>query len=80
MSAAPAAGPLLALVLGSLAVVAAVLARLGVLLGGADPVEAGAVQLLVLIGLLAIESAAVLITLELVARGRIDRAGSYRRL
>lgn len=55
-------------------------AFIGVLLGGADPIEAGAVQLLVLIGLLAIESIAVLITLELVARGRIDHAESYRRL
>ncbi|MFB4305242.1 ABC transporter permease [Actinomadura sp. GTD37] len=55
-------------------------AFVGVLLGGADPVEAGAVQLLVLIGLLAIESIAVLITLELVARGRLDHAASYRRL
>lgn len=49
-------------------------AFVGVLLGGADPVQAGAVQLLVLIGLLAIESIAVLITLELVARGRFAGA------
>jgi putative ABC transport system permease protein len=55
-------------------------AFVGVLLGGADPVEAGAIQLLVLIGLLAVESIAVLITLELVAIGRLDRAGSFRRL
>lgn len=48
-------------------------AFVGVLLGGADPVEAGATQLLVLIGLLAIESIAVLITLELVATGRLTR-------
>ncbi|MDL4773249.1 MULTISPECIES: ABC transporter permease [Thermomonosporaceae] len=46
-------------------------AFVGVLLGGADPVQAGATQLLVLIGLLAIESAAVLITLELAATGRL---------
>ena len=46
-------------------------AFVGVLLGGADPVEAGAIQLLVLIGLLAVESIAVLITLELVATGRL---------
>ncbi|MFI0406368.1 ABC transporter permease [Actinomadura sp. 3N508] len=45
-------------------------AFVGVLLGGADPVEAGAIQLLVLVGLLAVESIAVLITLELVATGR----------
>ncbi|TYB49083.1 ABC transporter permease [Actinomadura chibensis] len=48
-------------------------AFVGVLLGGADPVEAGAVQLLVLVGLLAVESVAVLITLELVATGRLTR-------
>ncbi|QXJ23248.1 ABC transporter permease [Actinomadura graeca] len=46
-------------------------AFVGVLLGGAGPVEAGATQLLVLIGLLAIEAVAVLITLELVATGRL---------
>ncbi|TDD64376.1 ABC transporter permease [Actinomadura darangshiensis] len=54
-------------------------AFIGVLLGGADPVEAGAIQLLVLIGLLAIESIAAIVTLELVATGRLDRAASYRR-
>ncbi|MEU6034553.1 ABC transporter permease [Actinomadura sp. NPDC047616] len=46
-------------------------AFVGVLLGGADPIEAGATQLLVLVGLLAIEAVAVLITLELVATGRL---------
>ncbi|TDB85030.1 ABC transporter permease [Actinomadura sp. KC216] len=46
-------------------------AFVGVLLGGADPVDAGAIQLLVLVGLLAVESIAVLITLELVATGRL---------
>ncbi|MEU6751933.1 ABC transporter permease [Spirillospora sp. NPDC046719] len=50
-------------------------AFVGVLLGGADPVQAGATQLLVLIGLLAIEVIAVLITLELVAAGVLTRAG-----
>ncbi|TDC58206.1 ABC transporter permease [Actinomadura sp. KC345] len=54
-------------------------AFVGVLLGGADPVEAGAIQLLVLIGLLAIESIAVLITLELVATGRLHGATSKGR-
>ncbi len=44
-------------------------AFVGVLLGGADPVQAGAAQLLVLIALLAVESASALLTLELVARG-----------
>ncbi|MVZ99235.1 ABC transporter permease [Actinomadura sp. LD22] len=56
-------------------------AFVGVLLGGADPAQAGATQLLVLIGLLAIEVVAVLITLELVAAGVLTRArpdGSVR--
>jgi UDP-glucose/iron transport system permease protein len=48
-------------------------AFVGVLIGSGDPVQAGAAQLLVLIGLLAAESVAVVITLELVARGRIRR-------
>ena len=48
-------------------------AFVGVLLGSGDPVQAGAAQLLVLIGLLAAESIAVVVTLELVARGRIRR-------
>ncbi|MEH1125867.1 ABC transporter permease [Micromonospora sp. CPCC 206061] len=39
-------------------------AFVGVLLGGASPVQAGAIQLLVLIGLLAVESLAVLVTIE----------------
>lgn len=47
-------------------------AFVGMLLGGATPVEAGAVQLLVLAGLLAVQAAAVLITVELVAAGRFD--------
>jgi putative ABC transport system permease protein len=45
-------------------------AFVGVLLGGADPIEAGATQLLVLIGLLAIEAICATVTLELVATGR----------
>ncbi|MEV5826491.1 ABC transporter permease [Spirillospora sp. NPDC052242] len=48
-------------------------AFVGVLLGGADPIEAGAIQLLVLIGLLAVEAIAVLLTLELVATGHLHR-------
>ncbi len=40
----------------------------GVLLGGASPVEAGAAQLLVLVGLLAVEAVAVIVILELIAR------------
>jgi putative ABC transport system permease protein len=49
-------------------------AFVGVLLGGGDPVQAGAAQLLILIGLLAAESVAVGITLELVARGLLRRS------
>ncbi len=48
-------------------------AYVGVLLGGASPVAAGATQLLVLVALLAVEAAAVLVTVELVAAGRIFR-------
>ncbi|RJL34136.1 ABC transporter permease [Bailinhaonella thermotolerans] len=51
-------------------------AFVGMLLGGADPVQAGAVQLLVLIALLAAEAAAVLVTIELAARGRFRRPGA----
>lgn len=49
-------------------------AFVGVLLGSGDPAQAGAAQLLVLIGLLAAESIAVLVTVELVARGRLRRS------
>jgi len=48
-------------------------AFVGVLLGSGNPVQAGAAQLLVLIGLLAAEVVAVLLTLEMVARGWIHR-------
>lgn len=47
-------------------------AFVGVLLGSGNPIQAGAAQLLVLIGLLAAETIAVLITTELVARGDIN--------
>jgi uncharacterized protein (TIGR00245 family) len=46
-------------------------AFVGVLLGGGTPLEAGAAQLLVLIGLLATEAIAVWVMTELVAAGRI---------
>jgi uncharacterized protein (TIGR00245 family) len=46
-------------------------AFVGVLLGGGSPVQAGAAQLLVLVGLLATDVIAVWITAELVARGRL---------
>lgn len=60
-------------------------AFVGMLLGGAGPVQAGVVQLFVLIALLAVEAIAVLITLHLVARGLLSeqdgaglRAGGTR--
>jgi len=46
-------------------------AFVGVLLGGGTPLQAGAAQLLVLIGLLATGTLAVWVVTELVARGRI---------
>ncbi|GIH89544.1 ABC transporter permease [Planobispora siamensis] len=46
-------------------------AFVGMLLGGADPIHAGVVQLVVLVALLAAEAVAVLVTVELVARGRL---------
>jgi uncharacterized protein (TIGR00245 family) len=46
-------------------------AFVGVLLGGGSPVQAGAAQLLVLVGLLAAEVAAVWMVTELVARGQL---------
>ncbi|WP_441246320.1 ABC transporter permease [Kitasatospora sp. McL0602] len=46
-------------------------AFVGMLLGGATPVQAGAVQLFVLIALLAVEAVAVVVVLELVGRGRV---------
>lgn len=50
-------------------------AFVGMLLGGATPVQAGAVQLLVLLMLLAVQTVAVVVTLELVCRSRIRRPG-----
>ncbi|WP_344518925.1 ABC transporter permease, partial [Paractinoplanes durhamensis] len=44
-------------------------AFVGVLLGGGSPLQAGATQLLVLIALLAVEAIALVVTIELVARG-----------
>ncbi|MGY1802732.1 ABC transporter permease [Blastococcus sp. SYSU D00922] len=46
-------------------------AFVGVLLGGGSPLEAGAAQLLVLIGLLAAQVLAVWAVTELIARGRL---------
>lgn len=46
-------------------------AFVGMLLGGASPVDAGIVQLFVLIGLLAVEAVAIVVTLHVVAGGRL---------
>jgi putative ABC transport system permease protein len=48
-------------------------AFVGVLLGGASPVMAGAVQLFVLIALMAVQAVAVSLTIELVARSHLHR-------
>ncbi|TVT17865.1 ABC transporter permease [Amycolatopsis acidiphila] len=48
-------------------------AYVGVLLGGAGPLQAGITQVLVLIGLLAAEAVAVLVAVQFVAAGRIAR-------
>ncbi|MFF3391167.1 ABC transporter permease [Streptomyces sp. NPDC002669] len=48
-------------------------AFVGMLLGGASPVQAGAVQLFVLVALMAVQAAAVATVLELVARGWLHR-------
>lgn len=48
-------------------------AFVGMLLGGASPVKAGAVQLFVLVALLAVQAVSLAVVLELVARGRLTR-------
>ncbi|MFE9040519.1 ABC transporter permease [Streptomyces sp. NPDC007818] len=48
-------------------------AFVGMLLGGASPLHAGAVQLFVLVALLLVQAVATALTLELVARGRLSR-------
>jgi putative ABC transport system permease protein len=48
-------------------------AFVGMLLGGASPLQAAAVQLVVLVALLLVQSIAVLVTVELVARGCFQR-------
>ena len=70
----------LVLLLAASAILASIAAPLagpwrwvGVLLGGGSAVQAGAAQLLVLIGLLAAETLAVWATVELVARGDLVR-------
>lgn len=46
-------------------------AFVGMLLGGASPLDAAAVQLVVLVALLMVQSVAVVLVVELVARGRL---------
>ena len=46
-------------------------AFVGMLLAGASPLAAGAVQLFVLISLLVVQTVAIALTIELVARGRV---------
>ncbi|MCK7626756.1 ABC transporter permease [Streptomyces sp. RS10V-4] len=53
-------------------------AFVGMLLGGASPVQAGAVQLFVLIALLAVQATACAVVLELVARGLLHREPAGR--
>ena len=48
-------------------------AFVGTLLGGASPVQAGAVQVLVLLALLLVQALAVVLTVELLARGVLHR-------
>ena len=48
-------------------------AFVGTLLGGATPVEAGAVQVLILVGVLAVQAVGVVLTVELIARGLLKR-------
>ncbi|MET7755820.1 ABC transporter permease [Streptomyces sp. NPDC005389] len=49
-------------------------AFVGMLLGGASPLHAGAVQLFVLVALLLVQAVATAVTLELVTRGHLARA------
>ncbi len=53
-------------------------AFVGMLLGGASPVAAGAVQLFVLVALLAVEAVAIVVTIELAARGRFGPPAAAR--
>lgn len=52
-------------------------AFVGMLLGGASPVLAGAAQLFVLVALMLVQVVAVSVVLELIARGRLHRVQSY---
>lgn len=53
-------------------------AFVGMLLGGASPIQAGAVQLFVLVGLLAVEAVAIAAVLEIVARGLVTRPAAHQ--
>jgi len=53
-------------------------AFVGMLLGGASPLQAAAVQLVVLVALLLVQAIAVLLTVELVARGRFSTLRAER--
>ena len=57
-------------------------AFVGVLLGGGTPVQAGAAQILVLVGLMAVQAATAAVLLRLMAQGRVvcaDLQGVYPR-
>jgi putative ABC transport system permease protein len=51
-------------------------AFVGVLLGGASPVQAGVTQVVVLVALLLVEAVAVVVTVELVAASRLGKVNS----
>ncbi len=53
-------------------------AFVGVLLGGGSPAQAGAVQLLVLVGLLLAEAIAAVLTVEVIAAGWLPAGGVQR--
>jgi len=55
-------------------------AYVGVLLGGGTPLEAGAAQIMVLVGLLAAETITVVVLVQLVALGRVAPAALRARL
>ncbi|SBT65792.1 putative ABC transport system permease protein [Micromonospora sediminicola] len=54
-------------------------AFVGVLLGGASPLTAGITQLFVLVGLLAVEATAIVLTIEVMARGQLRPQAITRR-
>ncbi|GAA2361008.1 ABC transporter permease [Saccharopolyspora halophila] len=54
-------------------------AFVGMLLGGADPVQAGVVQLFVLVALLAVQAVAIQAVLEIVSRGLLAEPDAQRR-